>query len=66
MCLLYCLSCCFKVVFQLTDEDQERYKDFDMVVSARWQEEMCGQLVSHHLTDREIKCFRLQLQLCLM
>jgi hypothetical protein len=31
---------------KLTDEDQEQYKDFDMVVSARWQEEMCGQLLT--------------------
>jgi hypothetical protein len=44
-CLLYCLVI-DKVFFQLTDEDQEQYKDFDMVVSARWQEEMCGQLLT--------------------
>jgi beta-adrenergic-receptor kinase len=30
---------------KLTDEDQEQYKDFDMVVSARWQEEMCATTV---------------------
>jgi hypothetical protein len=28
-------------VFQLTDKDQDKYKEFDMVVSAHWQDEIC-------------------------
>jgi hypothetical protein len=35
-------------VFQLTDKDQDKYKEFDMVVSAHWQDEICGQLFACH------------------
>jgi len=32
---------------KLNDTDQEQYKHFDLVVSTRWQKEICGK----HLTD---------------
>ena len=29
---------------KLTDKDQSLYKDFDLIVSSRWQKEICGEI----------------------
>lgn len=40
MCMICFLMTICRLIFQLTEADQELYKNFPLVVSERWQQEI--------------------------